>query len=896
MIEKKYNDIYKPITAEELARIPEAMKAVKRCICWGSDKVPVSVVKGPDGIHFGINVTDPENWGTFADAAAAIGDECYVKGTDEYFHVVGIGFVVGDGWFCIDMDGGAAHKKETVPETALDDALNTIGTYAEKSLSGCGYHLFGRCDFSTKDAEHNKPHRGQDGKPVPESYEVEFFTRRKFIAITGRKVSGSGADATDCSAAALDFYTRYILNDWNKDEAERAAERAKVAAAAPINDNDAAELFRLNYPEILAASDSSNFKRGGEGVKLAPGEYSWIGALKAMQEIGIPESAIIEWCRRGSNFKSEKDVQRVLNKSSKPGAASVAGIIKDAQAHGWKPDPDKLTGEAKRNHERKVYYEEQERKFREAHREEHAAKLAAIGIDCGGDPYRYTWKYDFDDSITEVIDKITGEIVYKKPDTGADPVQPIPGATVHTVPAATDPETEPEHPEWLIIRQWQGRDIMRIDEPKFAEMFQAEYKVNRINGVFYVNGKEVQDDYILMLVQKKIAVYFKENTGRLTNNVFITLSNTVYTKQPEPDETKIYCNNGITIRVKKDGTFDTINEDLFTLTRIGANYNPAADCPTFKKYLNDLFFEEDIPAVQEYFGYCLIPCTRAQAGLFIKGKGGEGKSVLRDVTMRLFGHSAIQEYIHQLGERFTIANMENKLVVVDDDLQSDMLKETATLKKLITAREPFQVERKQKTKYDAYLFSRIIAIGNTFIGSKFDHSDGFYRRQLLVDVKPKTRDEKDDDRFMSDKCIVEIEGILNWALEGLSRLIKNDYHFSVSDRMIWTLDSIKHDGDNSLTFVEDDTFIQITHDFSDQTTIADLFTLYAVYCADNGDTPIKRKSFQLRMGERFKDYKIRIQTDEGRLQGFAGIRLTEAAKFRLTRINERERDRIARLP
>ena len=234
--------------------------------------------------------------------------------------------------------------------------------------------------------------------------------------------------------------------------------------------------------------------------------------------------------------------------------------------------------------------------------------------------------------------------------------------------------------------------------------------------------------------------------------------------------------------------------------------------------------------------------------------------------------------------------------MVDDDLRSDLLNDTATLKKLITAHERFQVERKQKTKYDAFLYSRIIAIGNTFIGSKFDHSDGFYRRQLLIDVKPKTRDAKDDDRFMSDKCIIEIDGILNWALEGLSRLIKNDYHFSISDRMIRTLDNIKHDGDNSLTFIEDDTFIQITHDFCDQTTTADLFSLYAVYCSDNGDTPIKRKSFQVRMGERFKDYKIRIQTDEGRLQGFAGIQLTEAAKIRLSRINERERDRIARLP
>ena len=305
-------------------------------------------------------------------------------------------------------------------------------------------------------------------------------------------------------------------------------------------------------------------------------------------------------------------------------------------------------------------------------------------------------------------------------------------------------------PEWLTIREWQGREILRIDEPKFSEMFKDEYKVNRINGVFYVNGKEVQDDFILMLIQRKIAVYFKENTGKLTKELFTTMCNAVYTHQPAPDESKIYYRNSITINVKDNGSFDAVKEDLFTLTRIGADYDPSATCPTFIQYLKDLFYEEDIPAVQEYFGYCLIPCTRAQAGMFIKGKGGEGKSVLRDVTMALFGHSAIQEYVHELGERFTIANLENKLVVVDDDLQTDLLKNTSTLKKLITARERFQVERKLKTKYDAYLYARILAIGNTFIGSKFDHSDGFYRRQLLIDVRPKTREEKDDDRFMSD--------------------------------------------------------------------------------------------------------------------------------------------------
>ena len=417
-----YNDIYAPITAEQMANIPEEMRAEKRWICWGSDKVPVSAAPAKNGKHYGIDITNPKNWGTFEQAAAAIGNPAYVKYADENFHIVGVGFVVGDSWFCADMDGGAGHKKEDVPQTVVDFALaNTMRTYAEKSLSGCGYHFFGKCDFDTKQAESNQPHRDKNGNPLPESYEVEFFTRRKFIAVTGNIITGQPAantHAIECSAGAYQFYTNYILNDWRRDEEKRAAERAEKRRNIPVNRTDAEEMFLMNYPEILAAANVDNFKRGGPGVKLANGQYSWIAALKAMHEIGIPDYDIIEWCRKGSSFRSEKDVLNVIYKKENTGTASVAGIIKCAQENGWKPDPEKLTGEYKKNHEEKMKREADKQRVQEEyqkrHRAEHAAQLADLGIDCAGDPYRFEWTLNFDGSIQKVIEKETGEIVYEK--------------------------------------------------------------------------------------------------------------------------------------------------------------------------------------------------------------------------------------------------------------------------------------------------------------------------------------------------------------------------------------------------------------------------------------------------------------------------------------------------
>ena len=453
-------------------------------------------------------------------------------------------------------------------------------------------------------------------------------------------------------------------------------------------------------------------------------------------------------------------------------------------------------------------------------------------------------------------------------------------------------------PGWITESTYNGRTTRKLNEPLFCDLFKAENKIFRINGVFYLNGKQVSDELVLSMIQNRLQPYFTERTGRKTNDVFLTLQNSSFIQQPKPDERKIYCADDLTITVDDNGELSFKKEDVFTLTRLAVKYNPGADCPTFTKYLSDLLYEEDIPVVQEFMGYCLVPSTRAQAGLFIHGQGGEGKSILRDVIVQLFGYGSIQEGIHKLSERFVLANLENKLVCVDDDMKTDLLSDTATIKKLITntPSSPIQVERKNRQKYDAFIYARIFAIGNSFIGSKFDHSDGFYRRQLLIDCKPKTRSEEDDDRFMREKVCKEIEGIFAWCIVGLIRLIKNGYRFSVSDRMKRTLDDVKHEGDNSLTFFEDDSVVSITSCFADEITSVDLFTAYALWCFDNGETPVKRRSFLNRAGERFKIYKIRMQTSEGRLQGFSHIRLSGLMSDRLKVLDEKTEDRIKRLP
>ncbi len=418
---------------------------------------------------------------------------------------------------------------------------------------------------------------------------------------------------------------------------------------------------------------------------------------------------------------------------------------------------------------------------------------------------------------------------------------------------SSDAPVESAEPEWLFTVVTRNGEMKKINEPVFCDCFKAKHHLVKINGVFYFDGYSVSDDFILNEIQKLIQEHFIERVGILTGNIFKTLSNACFITQPEPDERKVYCADFTTLTIGGNGEISQGKEDIFTLTRIPVVYDPEASCPTFENYLKDVFFEEDIPAIQEFVGYCLVPTTRAQAGLFIHGKGGEGKSVFRDVLMRLFGHTIKQESISNLDKQFVFANLENILVCIDDDMEVSLMGETSMLKKIITSKGLQQVERKHMQKHDAFIFARIIGIGNSFIGSKFDQSDGFYRRCLLIDCKPKTREK--DDRFMSDKCTAEIQGVLNWALVGLCRLVGNGYNFTISERMQETLDSIRRENDSVLTFIENN--IEETNNRNDFISSAELVTAYGLDCHDNGDTPVKKKTFQTRIAERYREHKDR---------------------------------------
>lgn len=67
------------------------------------------------------------------------------------------------------------------------------------------------------------------------------------------------------------------------------------------------------------------------------------------------------------------------------------------------------------------------------------------------------------------------------------------------------------------------------------------------------------------------------------------------------------------------------------------------------KFLSELLAEEDIPTLQEYMGYCIIPSNKAQKLLIILRKGGGGKSRIGLVMRKILGTNRNVSNIQKVG-------------------------------------------------------------------------------------------------------------------------------------------------------------------------------------------------------------------------------------------------------
>jgi putative DNA primase/helicase len=275
-------------------------------------------------------------------------------------------------------------------------------------------------------------------------------------------------------------------------------------------------------------------------------------------------------------------------------------------------------------------------------------------------------------------------------------------------------------------------------------------------------------------------------------------------------------------------------------------YDPEADCPLFKSFLNEIFLDNDalVKFVQRTVGYSLTGRIEEQCFFPMNGDGANGKSTLLNILSRLLG-----DYSKAAA---TATLMANQRQGVGDDLMYLAGARMITISETDRNQSLAEAKLKQMTGGDE-ITARVLwgsyttfkIVGKIFVATnnlpKVNGRDhGIFRRFQIVPFN-RTFQSHEQDKALPDKLEAELSGILNWALRGC--LNWQEQGLNPPQIVKDQLDHYQQDMDTVAKFVD----AQLVLDPASKIQSSELYQEYRSWCQRMGYSQQDDKQFKASM-------------------------------------------------
>ena len=340
--------------------------------------------------------------------------------------------------------------------------------------------------------------------------------------------------------------------------------------------------------------------------------------------------------------------------------------------------------------------------------------------------------------------------------------------------------------------------------------------------------------------------------------------------------------------VMRNGTYDLTEDkfyegvffpDEYQITGLRVRYDPNAICPKYEKFENELLdFREDIMAIEEFIGYCLLKEYPIAVVMMLLGFGANGKSTLLAVLRRFLGVENCAGTTPQQLEfdKFTRARLHGKLANIAGDIPSRQLH--GKIMKMFSGNDLVTAEHKNQDPFDFVNYAKMIYSGNVLPSSR-DNSDAYHRRLRVIEFKKVFRSSDPNTRLQSDLVAEltteeELSGMFNLFLRGLKRFLKQGE--LTGEKPVWLKkaenialsDSVQFFG---LYCCEADPLMT-----KDQAPVkADVVDLYSDVSVALGQVPKSKRVFEENLQRWVTNIESDKQTSGDRLPVWAGLRLRE---------------------
>jgi P4 family phage/plasmid primase-like protien len=281
-------------------------------------------------------------------------------------------------------------------------------------------------------------------------------------------------------------------------------------------------------------------------------------------------------------------------------------------------------------------------------------------------------------------------------------------------------------------------------------------------------------------INKKLEIIFNRkvkyqwNESYFKKCMFALASRSMNAEKLKESKNYINCKNGLLNL--ETLSLEPHNPDVFSVTQIPIKYNPKAKAPRFKKFLEEIFEDnqELINFIQEIMGYALTTSTQGEIVAFFHGTGRNGKSTLLKIIRALLGEKNVSSIaLEDFSDKFKLSEIDGKLANIADESRPDIKMDTSILKR-ISSGNYIQIDQKYKQVYSIKPNTTLFFSFNTLPDTD-DTTISWKERMKIIPFKfePEIKNPN-----LYDDLHEELNGILNFAIRGLKRLRLNGYKFS----------------------------------------------------------------------------------------------------------------------
>lgn len=381
-------------------------------------------------------------------------------------------------------------------------------------------------------------------------------------------------------------------------------------------------------------------------------------------------------------------------------------------------------------------------------------------------------------------------------------------------------------------------------------------------------------------------------SDNMINNVYNLLlcneSNICTFRELDMDEQYINLRNGL--YNLKTRQMEPHSPKRYSTLQLDCEYHPEDSYrPVFERYINDLCSDRDgnvdnekKAVLQEYIGLVLsnVKVYRAKLCLVLYSLlGNSGKTQLLNLIGELLGSDRIANIpIQHMNEasKFSLGSIVGKRLISIGDQTGSEIKDSAVFKQL-TGGDPVKVEPKNKQPF-YYKFPGGITIACNNLPSFQDDKGGHVFERLCIVPCINTIEQEQRDGEILDKMLMERDAIFNWFLEGLHRLIDNNYKVTNSQASEESMKEYRNKLDTVYRYLSE--FYTITGDKMDMVSKPEFETAYINWCILNDFNHVSKQNIKERMESNG------CPSGQGRFNGKAGVMVYKNLKGKEADFND----------